>query len=178
MNYSMKKKLDTDAMLNELRTSSAFFKQPEPTAGSELSIASPARNEQVPQVPTAAKDEEKAPAGQKDNASSRERMLTNKQENEQERKQGSLQARVEETIEDRILAALVAAHIKPNIFRYSVQELDFIRDVVYEAEVKYQTRLDKNDVVRIALEWLMNDYQEKVEGSLLARLLTRKKARK
>jgi hypothetical protein len=174
----MKKKLDTDAMLNELRTSSAFFKQAEPTAGSEPLIAYPSQNEQEPQLPTPAKDDEKASASQKVNASTQERALTNKQVKGRERKQESLQASVEETIEDRILAALVSAHIKPNTFRYSMQELDFIRDVVYEAEVKYQTKLDKNDVVRIVLEWLMNDYQEEVEGSLLARILTRKKARK
>ena len=82
-----------------------------------------------------------------------------------------------ETIEESILAALAVTPIKPNTFRYSIEELDFVRDVVYEAEVKYKTKLDKNDVVRIALEWLMTDYQQNAEDSLLARILASKKAR-
>jgi hypothetical protein len=82
------------------------------------------------------------------------------------------------SIEESILAALHTTALKANTFRYTQAELDFIRDVVYEAEVKYKTKLDKNDVARLGLEWLMVDWTAHKETSLLARILTSKKTTK
>jgi hypothetical protein len=49
---------------------------------------------------------------------------------------------------------------------------------VYEADVNYHTKLDKNDVARIGLEWLIVDWKAHKDTSLLARILTSKKIRK
>jgi hypothetical protein len=96
----------------------------------------------------------------------------------QGRKIISKEGRKEVNIEERILASLQTTDLKANTFRYTQEELDFIRDVVYEAEVKYKTKLDKNDVARIGLEWLKEDWKTNNEESLLARILTSKKARR
>lgn len=107
-------------------------------------------------------------------------ILTSKQVRKKASKKESIQESQEDrkqaSIEERILASLQTTDLKPNTFRYTQAELNFIRDVTYEAEVKYQTKLDKNDVARIALEWLMEDWKETKEESLLAKILTNKHA--
>lgn len=172
----MKKQLNTDAVTNELKAGSAFFniKQPEPTQDSGSATVPPAQVEQSTHSPTSPKSENV----QKEASTHQERVSTNKEVSKQVTKQESLQESNEETVEDKILGTIAITPIKPNTFRYSLKELNFVRDVVYEAEVKYKTKLDKNDVVRIALEWLMIDHQENGQDSLLARILTRKQARK
>ena len=80
--------------------------------------------------------------------------------------------------EDHILETLAAPAQINHSFRYSREELTFIRDVVYEVEVKYKTRLGKGEILRIALLWLKHDYHTRGQESLLVRLLTRKKARR
>lgn len=176
MNYSMKKQLDTNAVMNELKAGSAFFKQPEPAVENEAAAPSP--SEQMPQSPLPPELERNKAVVSEEQPSTQEEILTNKQVSNQASQQESLQPSNEVTVAAKILAALAINPIKPNTFRYSLEELDFVRDIVYEAEVKHQIKLDKNDVVRIALEWLMNDYQEKGEASLLVSILTSKKARK
>jgi hypothetical protein len=102
------------------------------------------------------------------------KLLTSKNVSKQVSNEESQEANVEE----RILASLQTTDLKENTFRYTQEELDFIRDIVYEAEVKYKTKLNKNDVVRIGLEWLIVDWRTNNEESLLARILTSKKARR
>src|SRR5919198_3652916 len=80
-----------------------------------------------------------------------EEKLTSKHVSKKVSKQESLQVSKNTGIEEKLLSLLQTGDLKPNTFRYTQQELDFIRDVTYEAEVKYKTKLDKNDVVRIAL---------------------------
>ena len=172
----MKKELDTNTVLNELKASSVFFRQPEPATSAGPSTSSPTQNSQASQPGVSAKHAQKPYAEDQGSTSSQGKTRANSQASKQPRKQASLQERNQETIEDSILAALAITPIKPNTFRYSIQELDFIRDVVYEAEVKHQTKLDKNDVARIALEWLMYDHQEKGKDGLLVRILASKKA--
>ena len=106
------------------------------------------------------------------------KRLTMKNVSKQGRKVISKEGSNEVNIEERILASLQTTDLKANTFRYTQEELDFIRDVVYEAEVKYKTKLDKNDVARIGLEWLKEDWKTNNEESLLARILTSKKARR
>jgi hypothetical protein len=112
----------------------------------------------------------------------KEEILTSKNVSNKASKQVTKFASKEENkdvnIEESILTSLQTTDLKPNTFRYTQGELDFIRDVVYEAEVKYKTKLDKNDIARIGLEWLIVDWKANKETSLLARMLTKKKTRK
>ena len=104
----------------------------------------------------------------------KERIFINKQVSKIASKQVITQASVEE----RILASLRATDLKANTFRYTQEELDFIRDIVYEAETKHGVKLDKNDIARLSLEWLMIDWEERKQDSLLAKVLANKKASK
>lgn len=111
-----------------------------------------------------------------------ERILTSKQVSNKASKQEITQARKEEgkqiSIEEKIIASLQNPDLKANTFRYTQEELDFIRDIVYEAETKHGVKLDKNDIARLGLAWLLEDWKAKKEDSLLARILTSKKTRK
>lgn len=80
----------------------------------------------------------------------------------------------ERTLEDRLAAVFSSEGLKANTFRYTQEELDAIRDIVYHLETVYRKKIDKNDVVRLALNWLIYDFDEHEEESLLVRILTRK----
>jgi hypothetical protein len=109
---------------------------------------------------------------------SQPQILTSKQVRKKESNQESKQEKKQESIEERILASLRSTDLKINTFRYTQDELAFIRDIAYQAAVKYNTKLNKNDVARIGLEWLMDDWKVNKDSSLLAKILTRKQERK
>lgn len=46
-----------------------------------------------------------------------------------------------------------------------------MRDIVYELEVRWGRKVTRNDVMRAALNWIIEDFREKQEESLLAQLL-------
>lgn len=112
----------------------------------------------------------------KDKTEKKDELLTSKQVSNKVSKQVITQASKEEvkkaSIEERLLASLQNPDLKANTFRYTQEELDFIRDFVYEAETKHGVKLDKNDIARLGLAWLMEDREERKENSLLARILT------
>jgi hypothetical protein len=128
------------------------------------------------------KPKKSAPAAPPAEERKKERILSSKQVSKNARKQGSTQESREvlesATIEARLIVSLQNPTLKANTFRYTQQELDFIRDIVYEAETKHGVKLDKNDIARLGLDWLMEDWKERKQDSLLARILTSKKARK
>lgn len=78
------------------------------------------------------------------------------------------------TLEERLAAVFSSEGLKANTFRYTQEELDAIRDIVYRLETIYGKKIDKNDVVRLALNWLIYDFDEREEESLLVRILTSK----
>jgi hypothetical protein len=135
-----------------------------------------------PTTPNTTADDEKLKSSEKSASpptkGKQGRRLTMKNVSKQGRKVVSKEGSKEVSIEESILASLQTTDLKANTFRYTQEELDFIRDVVYEAEVKYKTKLDKNDVARIGLEWLIQDWKTNNKESLLARILTSKKARR
>lgn len=112
----------------------------------------------------------------------KEEILTNKQTSKKASKQESLQESQEEkkelSFEERILISLQATDLKANTFRYSQEELDFIEQISHEAKMKYRVKLDKNDIARIGLLWLKEDYKKNGEESLIGKILTSKKASK
>src|SRR3989304_8389663 len=95
----------------------------------------------------------------------KDELLTSKQVSNKVSKQVITQASKEEvkkeSIEERLLASLQNPNLKANTFRYTQEELDFIRDIVYEAETKHRVKLDKNDIARLGLGWLMEDWKER-----------------
>jgi hypothetical protein len=58
-----------------------------------------------------------------------------------------------------------------NTFRYSQEELEAVRDIVYEMEVRWGRKLTRNDVMRAALDLIIEDFRARQQDSFLARLL-------
>lgn len=80
-----------------------------------------------------------------------------------------------------IIAALERLAIEAKIgagFRFSEAELDELDDFVRDAKRLHGLRVKKQDVVRLALALLMEDYREKGESSqLIASMQARKLSR-
>lgn len=76
----------------------------------------------------------------------------------------------EETVR-QLRDALREEHPVHNTFRYSRRDLDRLRDIVYELEVKRRLKTSRNDVMRLALVWIIDDYRERGPDSLLVAAL-------
>ena len=87
-------------------------------------------------------------------------------------KNASKHASVQVSIEARLRQRLRSPTLTPNTFRYAPEELAAIRDMAYVMETKYQQKTTKNDIIRIALNWLLEDFNEKRGESTLVKVLT------
>lgn len=58
-------------------------------------------------------------------------------------------------------------------FRYQAEELDRLDDVTAKVNKNPEVKISKNDVVRIALNWLLEDYEESKRASVLSKVLAR-----
>jgi hypothetical protein len=62
-------------------------------------------------------------------------------------------------------------HRTHNTYRYHDDELAAVRDIVYELEVRRGVKVSRNDIMRAALLWAIEDYNTRGAESLLLRLL-------
>ena len=56
-------------------------------------------------------------------------------------------------------------------YRFTREEIEALRDAVYELEAKRSLRVTRNDIVRLGLEWIINDYKTRGKDSLLVRVM-------
>lgn len=71
----------------------------------------------------------------------------------------------------RLHGLLMEEHSLHYSYRFTRSEIDFIRDAVYELEVKHELPATRNDIVRVGLNWLMEDYRLRRKESVLVRVL-------
>lgn len=71
--------------------------------------------------------------------------------------------------------ALLEEHPVNNTFRYSQESLDALRDVVYELEVKRGLKTSRNDIMRLGLAWIVDDYRANGANSLLVAVLKKER---
>ena len=71
----------------------------------------------------------------------------------------------------RLHEILLEEHSLHYSYRFTRSEIDFIRDAVYELEVKHGLPATRNDIVRLGLNWLMEDYRSHRKQSVLVRVL-------
>ncbi len=71
----------------------------------------------------------------------------------------------------RLRQALFDEHRVHNTFRYSQADLDAVRDIVYELEVRRSIKATRNDVMRVGLAWIIDDYQANGPSSVLVAVL-------
>jgi hypothetical protein len=58
-------------------------------------------------------------------------------------------------------------------FRFQPHELEQLDTITSEVAQGHRLKLSKNDIVRLALNWLLADYRQNGEQSVLARVAER-----
>lgn len=67
----------------------------------------------------------------------------------------------------RLRELVLREHPVAGTFRFTQDELDAIRDIRYELEVKRGVKVTGNDIIRLGLNSLIDDYRERGDSSLL-----------
>src|SRR3712207_4483697 len=62
-----------------------------------------------------------------------------------------------------------------NAFRYTDQDLTTLADVLYDITKRHRVKISKQDVARLGLNAVLQDYQRRGDASLLGELARRKK---
>ncbi|MBF6599633.1 MAG: hypothetical protein IVW36_03880 [Dehalococcoidia bacterium] len=73
--------------------------------------------------------------------------------------------------------ALLEEHPVNNSFRYSQESLDAVRDIAYELEVMRNLKTSRNDIMRLGLAWIIDDYRAKGADSVLVAVLKEERGR-
>jgi hypothetical protein len=108
-------------------------------------------------------------------ASQQDSLPASKQDSQQDSQQarpaqegaGRLSASTRRKLRD----LLEREHRTHNTYRYHDDELAAVRDIVYELEVRRGMKVTRNDVMRAALLWTIEDYNNRGEDSCLMQLL-------
>ena len=79
--------------------------------------------------------------------------------------------RLDRAAKGRLRELLERDHRTHNTYRYHDEELAAVRDIVYELEVRWARKVTRNDVMRAAVLWSIEDYNERGEHSFLVQLL-------
>lgn len=80
-------------------------------------------------------------------------------------------AGIEASIRDRLRQQLEQDHPLHLSYRFAREEIDALRDIVYELEVKRDLRITRNDIIRVGLNWVIDDYRAHGKDSLLMLVL-------
>jgi hypothetical protein len=64
-------------------------------------------------------------------------------------------------------------HLASYTFRFRSEELAELERVFAELNARRPRRSSKNDLVRIAVNWLLEDYRQNAEASMLAQVFAR-----
>jgi hypothetical protein len=64
-------------------------------------------------------------------------------------------------------------HLSSYTFRYRLEELEALRKLDEKLQKSHPNTMSKNDLVRIAVNWLLEDYEHNGDTSMLARILAR-----
>ncbi len=86
------------------------------------------------------------------------------------REQVSSYVSIEQQLRERIL---IKKHLSSFTFRFQPEELEALDRITDEINQNGKHKTSKNDVMRLALNWLLRDHQEKRENSMLVKVLTR-----
>lgn len=83
---------------------------------------------------------------------------------------------VEPTVDDselvrRLRDQLDEEHNLHYSYRFTREEIEALRDAVYELEARRGFRVTRNDIVRLGLEWIIDDYKTHGKESLLVRVI-------
>ncbi len=78
---------------------------------------------------------------------------------------------IDASMRHRLRELLVQEHPLHYSYRFTRDEIDALRDIVYELEAKRGLRITRNDVVRLGLDWVIDDYRARGKDSLLMQVM-------
>ena len=155
-----RQKLDfnSDELTQHLKTSkgqgmNAFFSPPSPTSSEQ------AKSE---------KEVEKGQASKRARTHKRTRPKKSTPASTPTRTDAPVHAR---TIEQLKRAILNKKHLSSFTFRFKAEELEALDNVTEAMNENIAQKISKNDVVRLSLKWLLEDYEQNKQASVLARVL-------
>jgi len=64
-------------------------------------------------------------------------------------------------------------HLASSTFRFQAEELEELERVFAELNALKPKKSSKNDLVRLAVDWLLEDYKRTGENSMLAQVFAR-----
>jgi hypothetical protein len=77
---------------------------------------------------------------------------------------------IEQELRDQVL---IKKHLSSFTFRFRPEELEALDRITDDVNRNGRYKTSKNDVIRLALNWLLRDHQDKNENSMLVKVLTR-----
>lgn len=180
----MKKQLPTDAITNELSGASVFFQSktvPAPPAIPSAAKAVKAKSTlpersaidgqaTVPVYPKGQTAERTNPSSARDDVIPRHHATVTPSDHESQ--PSSNRATIAATTVERIRKTVKQYGKEAATHRFTLEEKRLLADIVYTYE-RRGVRTSENEITRIAINWLILDYQANGEQSVLARLLER-----
>jgi hypothetical protein len=86
------------------------------------------------------------------------------------RQQPSRRTSFEQELREQVL---IKRHLSSFTFRFQLEELEALDRVTDEINQNGRHKTSKNDVIRLALNWLLKEYEVKKEDSMLTKVLNR-----
>ena len=77
---------------------------------------------------------------------------------------------IEEELRDQVL---IKKHLSSFTFRFRPEELEALERITDDVNRNGRYKTSKNDVIRLALNWLLRDHQDNRENSMLVKVLAR-----
>ena len=160
----MKKSLPTVAIVNELSGSSAFFRRPEKQ---KAAPPSPVSQEKKPSKPK--------PTGQKNQLETTAVPqvpvdVNNEKASKNDSSQDSELASYQASTIERIRKIVKDGGREVTFTRLSHEEKQQMKDLIYTYG-RLGIKTTENDIVRIALNYILEDYQASGKASILERVL-------
>ena len=161
----MKKKLTNPALVNELREGSAFFRRPS------------TESEEVPQSPASDTPEAAPAAGifaalhEQDKNERAAPTQAGSHDVEMSRNRDVMTSRYHDRLIEDIRKAVKVVGREPGTIRLTEHEKSQLTDIIYTLG-RQGTRTSENEVYRIAINYLLEDWREHGKEGMLARVLT------
>lgn len=144
-----------------------FFDEPPPTESRPETSSSDGK-ETVSDRPSSSPESKPARKTSGKQASKQDSLQASQQASASQPK--TVLASLDGTARRRLLDLIEREHRTHNTYRYHADELATVRDIVYELEVRWGAKVTRNDIMRAAIIWAIEDYKEGGEESFLVQL--------
>ncbi len=156
----MKKRLDNPTLTSELREGSVFFRRPGQPAPAATPAAEPAARQAPQQAPVPSRTQSTEPKPTQENMNGS--VIS--------RNRDVMTSRYTDELIEGIRKNVRAVGREPGTIRLTEQEKVELTDIIYTLG-RQGNRTSENEIYRIGLNFLLADWREHGQESLLARVL-------